>query len=97
MQFLYDIIFLDTKNNGVIIKTRDFETVEFVSVVPENETGAAEIGTCIFEDKLYVACRQKWTTPYMLFSRYDLKTGEWKEHYCVQDANSRPWMFIYKK
>ena len=96
--YYYTAFLLDggKNNNGFVIRTRDFDTVEFVSVVPENERGGAEIGTYVFEDKLYVACRQRWTTPYMLFSRLDLENGEWKEPYCIQDANSRPWMFEYK-
>lgn len=83
-------------NNGLLIKTKDFETYEFVSVVPENERGGAEIGTCIYENKLYAACRQRWTTPYMLFSRYNLDTNEWSEPYAIEDGISRPWMFVYE-
>ena len=83
-------------NNGIVVKTRDFHTYEFVSIVPENERGAAEIGTCIYENKLYVACRQRWTSPHMLFSRLNLDTGEWLEPYAIEDGISRPWMFIYK-
>jgi len=96
--YYYSAFLLDgsKSNSGIIIRTKDFDTMEFVSVLPENENCAAEIGTCIYENKLYTAARQSWTTPYLLFSRYDLDSGEWKEPYCIEDANSRPWMFIYK-
>lgn len=83
-------------NNGILVKTKDFEAFEFVSVVPENENGGAEIGTCIYENKFYAACRQRWATPYLLLTRYNLDTGDWTEAYAIEDANSRPWFFVYK-
>ena len=83
-------------NNGILIKTRDFETAELVSVIPYNENGSAEAISRIFDGHLFVACRQQWTTPYMLLMRYDIDKGEWKPPYRIEDANSRPNMFIYK-
>lgn len=83
-------------NNGLVIKTGDFETVEVVSILPENRNGSAEASSYIFKDKLYVACRQNWTLPYMLIMRYDLEKEMWTEAYQVEDANARPWFFVYK-
>lgn len=83
-------------SNGIIIKTKDFETVDFVSIIPENSKGRAETAIYIFDKKLYLAARQPWGTPYLLLSRYDMETGEWKEPYKVEDGNARPWMFEYR-
>jgi hypothetical protein len=83
-------------NNGILIKTRDFETAELISVIPYNEKGSAEAISRIFDGQLFVACRQQWTVPYMLLMRYDIDKGEWKPPYRIEDANSRPNMFIYK-
>lgn len=84
-------------NNGIIVKTKDFETVDFVSIIPENPEGQCETAIYIFDKKLYLASRQKWGIPYLLLSRYDLVKGEWKEPYKVEDGNSRPWMFEYRE
>ena len=83
-------------NNGIIIKTKDFETVEFVSFIPENKMGNAETAIYIFDNKLYLACRQLWGTPYLLLSRYDFEAQEWKEPYKIEDGNARPWFFEYR-
>ena len=85
-----------TPNSGIVIKTRDFEVMEFVSVIPHNERGSAEAISCIYDGKLFVACRQSWTLPYMLLMRYDIDEGVWHAPYRIEDANSRPWMFVYK-
>ena len=53
-------------SNGIIIKTKDFETVDFVSIIPENSKGRAETAIYIFDKKLYLAARQPWGTPYLL-------------------------------
>ena len=84
-----------TPNNGIVVKTRDFETVEFVNVIPYNENGSAEAISHIFDGQLFVACRQQWTLPYMLLMKYDIDKGEWKKPYRIEDANSRPNMFTY--
>ena len=84
-------------NCGLIIKTKDFKTVEFVSVVQDNnDGGGCEIATCIHTDQMYLACRQDLGIPYLRFMRYDLETGQWLESYKVEDGTSRPWFFIWK-
>ena len=85
-----------TPNNGILVKTRDFKTFDFISVIPYNENGCAEATSAIFDGKLFVACRQKWTTPYMLLLRYDIDEGKWHVPYRIEDANSRPWIFEHK-
>ena len=90
------VIGSSTPNNGILIKTRDFETAELVSVIPYNENGSAEAISHIFDGQIFVACRQQWTLPYMLLMRYDIDKGEWKPPYRIEDANSRPNMFVYK-
>lgn len=82
-------------NNGIIVKTRDFRTVEFVAVVDGNENGQCEVASRVFDGKIYVACRQPWTTPYLVFNRYDIDEGVWMEPYKIEDGNSRPWIFEY--
>ena len=82
-------------SNGMIVKTKDFKTLNFVSIIPEIPQGRAETAIYIFDKKLYIAARQPWGTPYLLLSRYDFETGEWKEPYKVEDGNARPWMFEY--
>jgi hypothetical protein len=85
-----------TPNNGILIKTKDFETVELISVIPYNEKGSAEAISRIFDGQLFVACRQQWTLPYMILMRYDIDKNEWKPPYRIEDANSRPNIFVYK-
>jgi len=84
-------------NYGMVVKTKDFKTMDFVSIVRGNDKhGSCEIGSCIHNGLLYAACRQDWGVPYLLLVRYDLEKGEWKEPYAIEDANSRPWLFMYK-
>ncbi len=91
----YTTACLDCDDNpGLIIKTRDFKTLETVSVVKDN-VGACEVGSIIYEDRMYLACRQAWTKSYMTITRYDLETGEWLEPYKIEDGTSRPWFFIW--
>ena len=79
----------------MVIKTKDFDTMEFVSMIPDGEYTAAEIASCIHTDQLYIAHRQKWTMPYMIVNRYDLETGTWLESYKIESGTSRPWFFIH--
>lgn len=81
--------------NGMIFKTRDFRTIEFVSMVKGNDNGQCEVISRIHNGKLYMACRQPWTTPYLVFIRYDLETGEFTTPYKIEDGNSRPGFFVY--
>ena len=80
-------------NNGFVVKTADFCKMTLVDAVPFNDMGEAEIASCVFADRLYVACRQAYGHPYLYLSYLDLKTLEWKEHYKIADGNSRPWLF----
>lgn len=82
-----------TPNNGIVVRTSDFETLELVSVIPYNEKGCAEASSYIFGDILYVACRQDYFIPYMVLNAYDLKTGQWYEPNYLEDGNCRPWFF----
>lgn len=83
-------------NHGLIVKTRDFRTMDLVDVIPFNDMGTAEIASYVFKDKLYVACRQNYSIPYLYLGALDLKTMEWKNHYKIPDGNSRPWFFEYQ-
>lgn len=85
-----------TPNPGIIIKTKDFKTVKFVSAVPEGENTQAEIVSGLYDGKMYLAARQFWGTPYLLFYRYDIDKNEWIEPYKIEDGNSRPSIFEYK-
>lgn len=87
---------IEGPNHGLIVKTRDFCTMEFVDVVPFNDMGTAEIASYIFKDKLYVACRQDYGIPYLYLGSLDLKTGKWYQHHKMPDGNVRPWFFEYK-
>lgn len=82
-----------TPNNGVVIKTKDFETMEFVSVIPNNELGSAEASSYIHKDILYIACRQNYFYPFMVLNAYDLKTGSWYNPNFFEDGTCRPWFF----
>ncbi|MBE6584781.1 MAG: hypothetical protein E7649_07420 [Ruminococcaceae bacterium] len=82
-------------NNGFVVKTRDFINMELVDIVPFNDRGTAEIGSYIFKDKLYVACRQDYTVPYLYLGALDLKSMKWERHFKVPDGNCRPWFFEY--
>lgn len=82
--------------HGFIVKTKDFCTMEFVDTVPFNDMGTAEIGSYIFQDKLYVACRQDYSIPYLYLGALNLKTMKWDKHYKLADGNARPWFFEYK-
>jgi len=85
------------RNNGIVVKTTDFETLKFITTVPDNGNDCScEIASCIFDGRLYTATRMDWGIPYLRLARYDLETGVWKESYAVEDANARPWMFVYR-
>ena len=88
-------ITIDGPNNGFVVKTKDFEVMDLVDVVPFNDMGTAEIASYIYKDKLFVACRQNYGIPYLYMGLLDLQTLEWKYHYKIPDGNSRPWFFEY--
>ena len=90
-------IAIERPNNGFIVKTTDFKTMTLVDAVPFNDMGTAEIGSYIYKGMLFVACRQFYGIPYMYIGFYDLEAGQWKHHYKMADANSRPWFFVYKE
>lgn len=85
----------DKPNNGFIIKTSDFKKYYFVDVLPFNDNGIAEIASIVYDNKLYVACRQNYGLPYLLLAFYNLRNGTWGTPYRIQDGNARPW--FYKK
>lgn len=82
-------------NNGFIIKTSDFKKYYFVNVLPFNDNGIAEIASTVYNNKLYVACRQNYGLPYLLLAFYNLQNNTWGTPYRIQDGNVRPW--FYKK
>lgn len=82
------------KQNGMIIKTADFRTAEFVSVIPENTEGVAEASSYIFRDKLYIACRHDYFLAHMSLHVMDLTDGTWLPPYLIEDGNARPWFFV---
>lgn len=84
---------IDKANYGFIVKTSDFKTFTLVDVLPFNKYGCAEIASIIHENKLYVACRQDYGIPYLIFNSYNLSTGEWGREYKIQDGNVRPWFY----
>jgi len=89
----YTTLCLDgSENPGLIVKTADFRTLDVVTVVKENMSDC-EIGCIIYEERMYLACRQAWTKSYLTITRYDLETGEWLEPYKIEDGTSRPWFF----
>ena len=83
-------------NNGFIVKTKDFKTMELVAVPPFNNDGMAEISSYIFKNKLFVACRQHYAIPYLYLGVMDLETKKWLTYYKIPDGNVRPWFFEYK-
>lgn len=83
-------------NHGLIVKTRDFCTMDFVDVIPFNDKGCAEIASCVYRDTLYVACRQDYGIPYLYMGSFDLKTKTWNSHHKIPDGNVRPWFFEYR-
>lgn len=92
----YATVVVDCDNeSGIIVKTKDFKTIEFVDVVRENTQGSCEVASGIFDGKMYIACRQSWTVPYLIFIRYDIETGAWTNAYKIEDGNSRPMFFVY--
>lgn len=89
-------ITIERENNGFIVKTSDFKTMTLVDVVPFNENGMAEIASYIYQNKLYVACRQDYGIPYLYLSYYDLEKQCWGKEYRIADGNVRPWFFCYE-
>lgn len=87
---------IDAPNHGIIVKTNDFCTMDFVDIIPFNDMGTAEIASYIYMDKLYVACRQDYGIPYLYMGSLNLKTMKWNPHYKIADGNVRPWFFEYK-
>ena len=89
-------ITIDGANNGFVVKTKDFSTMTLVDVIPFNDMGTAEVGSYIYRDKLFVACRQDYGIPYLYLGYFDLKTNEWKHFYKLPDGNCRPWFFEHQ-
>ena len=89
-------ITIDGANNGFVVKTVDFCTMTLVDVIPFNDMGTAEVGSYIYRDKLFVACRQDYGIPYLYLGYLDLKTNEWKHFYKLPDGNCRPWFFEHQ-
>ncbi|MBE6885202.1 MAG: hypothetical protein E7487_11465 [Ruminococcaceae bacterium] len=87
---------IEAPNHGLIVKTRDFCTMDFVDVIPFNDMGTAEIASYIYKDKLYVACRQNYGIPYLYMGSLNLKTMTWNPYHKIADGNARPWFFEYK-
>lgn len=87
---------IERPNNGFIVKTADFKTMTLVDTLAFNDMGTAEIGSIIYHGRLYVACRQDYSIPYLYLNYYDLEKGTWGEAYRVEDGNVRPWFFILK-
>lgn len=82
--------------NGMVVRTRDFEDFEFVTIPPFNRDGMAEISSIIKGDRLYVACRQDYGIPYLYLAAFDLKEQAWNIPVKVPDGNSRPWFFVFE-
>ena len=89
-------ITMDGANNGFVVKTKDFRTMELVDAIPFNDRGTAEVASYIREGRLYVACRQDYGVPYLYLGFLDLKSLEWKHFYKVADGNARPWFFEHR-
>lgn len=89
-------ITIEGPNNGFVVKTSDFVSMQLVDVVPFNDMGTAEIASYVYRDALYVACRQDYGIPYLYVGMLDLKSMQWKHHYKIPDGNSRPWFFERK-
>ena len=89
-------ITIETANNGFVVKTRDFSTMELVDTIPFNDMGMAEIASYIYKDRLFVACRQDYGIPYLYLGALNLKNNVWEHHYRIPDGNSRPWFCEYK-
>ena len=86
---------IENANNGFIVKTTDFHTMELVDTIPFNDMGMAEIASYVYKDRLFVACRQDYGIPYLYLSALDLKKMRWEHAYRIPDANSRPWFCEY--
>jgi len=84
------------KKRSLVIRTKDFDTVEFVSIMPGTEHCDCETASFIHADQMYTACRQSWGICSMLINRYDLETGQWLESYQIEDGTSRPWFFAWQ-
>lgn len=89
-------ITIETPNNGFVVKTSDFCTMELVDVIPFNDMGTAEVASYVYKDRLFVACRQDYGIPYIYLGALNLKTMLWEEYSKIPDGNSRPWFFEYK-
>jgi len=87
---------IERPNNGVVVKTADFKTMTLVDTLAFNDMGTAEIASIVFRDRLYVACRQDYSIPYLYLNYLDLKTMQWGEAYRIEDGNERPWFFTYR-
>ena len=83
-----------TGSNGIIVRTRDFKVIEFVTMPPFNKDGMAETSSIIKDGRIYVACRQNYGIFKLLLSYYDLRRGVWGPVTTITDGNSRPWFFL---
>ena len=87
---------IEGPNHGLVVKTSDFHTMDFVSIVPFNDMGTAEIASYVYKNKLYVACRQNYGIPYLYIGALNLNDMTWCAHHKIADGNVRPWFFEYK-
>lgn len=83
------------RNYGMIVKTSDFINFQFVAIPPFNENGNAEIASIIYDNKLFVACRQFYGEPYLLLAYYDIANNDWSDCITVPDGCSRPWFYVH--
>ncbi len=96
--YYYTAFMLDSEPvfKPLVIRTKDFDTMEFVSIVPDCDGCDCEVASIIHTDQLYTACRKYWSSDRMIVNRYDLETGTWLDSYPIEDATSRPWFFIWR-
>lgn len=83
-------------NNGLIVRTNDYINFNTFLTMPFNYNGASETSVKVYDNRLYVACRQYPGIPFLLISSYDFVKRKWGKVTKIRDGNVRPWIFTYK-
>lgn len=95
-EFWYNtVIGEDGPSYGMLIRTTDFITYEYVDYLPFNKWGGDEAMLALKGHELYIACRQTYGVPFMLYAKYNLQYGYWMKYSKVPTSNSRPYMWLF--
>ena len=81
---------------GILFKTRDFLTFEFVMIPDESRGTKCEIIPYLYKDWMFVAFRRDYNFQRLEIVKYDMKTLLPLESIVLRDTAMRPYFYEYK-